>query len=111
MTWKPLPSPGGRDDPPPRPIRHSLDRLTRALGAPSVGALATLFSRWDEIVGPAVAAHTKPLTLRDQELVVAVDDGAWATQISYLEADLCRRANDVLGPAAVARIRIRVRPA
>ncbi len=106
MTWRPLPG----DPPPPRPLGDSLDRISRTLGAPRAGALSALFGRWEEIVGPAVAAHSRPLSLQRGLLTVAVDQPAWATQLTYLEADLKRRIDEVAGPGVVERIRVTVRP-
>jgi predicted nucleic acid-binding Zn ribbon protein len=108
VGWKPLPgSEGWRD---PRPLGESLDRLSHTLGAPGATALAALFERWEDIVGPAVAAHARPLKLAGGVLTVAVDEPGWATQLTYLEADLVRRVEEVVGAGAVREVRVRVRP-
>lgn len=106
MTWKPLP--GERPD--PRRLSHSLDRISRSLGGPDAGAVAAIFERWEEIVGPAVAAHSRPVSLNRGTLTVAVDQPGWATQLTYLESDLRRRIDEVAGAGAVERVRVNVRP-
>lgn len=106
MTWRPLP--GGGSEPPPRTLADSLERLTRAWGAPPPRSLSTLFDRWQEIVGPVVAAHSRPMSLRERVLTIAVDDGAWGAQLGYLEADLLRQLAAALGPGAVERVVVRV---
>lgn len=94
----------------PRPITESLDRITRSLGGPPASVLSTIFRRWTEIVGPAVATHAAPVSLHRGTLVVAVDQPAWATQLTYLEGDLKRRIAEVTGaPDAVERVRVSVR--
>ena len=98
--WKPLPG----DVPEPRRVGESLDRVAASLGLDS-----SLVTRWAELVGASVAEHTRPRALRDGTLLVAVDDPAWATQLRWLEADLLARLADVLGPARVTRIEVRVR--
>ncbi len=103
--WKPLP---GRSS--PRPLGGSLDRITRSLGGPPAGALATIFARWPAIVGAAVAAHAEPLSLVRGTLTIGVDQPGWATQLTYLEADLLRRVAEVAGAGAVERVRVTVRP-
>ena len=57
-----------------------------------------------------VAQHSRPRSLRDQVLVVAVDEPAWATQLRWLEADLLARLEAVLGAGQVSRIEVRVLP-
>jgi len=98
--WKPLPG----EVPEPRSVGESLDRVAASLGLDS-----SLVTRWAELVGESVAEHTRPRALRDGTLVVAVDDPVWATQLRWLESDLLARLGDVLGPARVTRIEVRVR--
>ena len=107
MTWRPLPEPGGR---PPRPLAASLDAVTRNLGGDGGPALVTLLRDWAAVVGDQLAAHSRPLTLRGGTLTIAADEGAWATQLRWLEADLLRSLEAALGPAVVTRVSVRVRP-
>jgi predicted nucleic acid-binding Zn ribbon protein len=94
----------------PRRVGEGLDRLVRALGGPSAGALSSVFDRWDEIVGERLAAHATPVSLQGGTLVVAVEEVGWATQLRYLEADLKRRVAEAAGEGSVDRIEVRVRP-
>jgi len=103
--WKPLPDPDGV---PPRRLAESLDRVARSMGAGSSAALSSLFVDWEAMVGPQIAAHVRPRSLRDGVLVVVADQPGWATQLRYLEADLLSRLADRLGPAAVSAIEVRV---
>lgn len=77
---------------------------------PGAGVLGTVFSRWDEIAGPALARHARPLRLTPGELVVAVDEPAWATQVRSLAGELLRRVGEVAGEAP-AQLRVTVKPA
>lgn len=106
MPWQPLP--GSADDEPAR-MGGALDRVVRHLGAPSVAALGALHDRWPELVGERLAAHTRPVAVRDGVLVVGVDDPAWATQVRFMEATLVERLG-VLDGAPVRSVEVRVRP-
>ena len=70
----------------PRPVADSLDRVTRAFGAPRARLLAAVFSRWEELVGPEIARHAQPRSLRGGVLVLTADQPAWATQLRYMAA-------------------------
>ncbi len=96
--------------PGPRRVQASLDRLSRALGAPSAAALEIVFSQWTQIAGPAVAAHTRPLSLSGGVLAVAADDGAWGSELRYLSGRLLARLEQVAGAGVVTRVDVRVRP-
>jgi predicted nucleic acid-binding Zn ribbon protein len=106
-NWRPLPS---EDGVPPKRVGEVLDRITQSLGVGRASTLPKVFSAWDDLVGPQVAAHARPRSLRDGVLAVAVDQPAWATQLRYLEADLLRRIADVVGEGVVTRVEVRVAP-
>jgi predicted nucleic acid-binding Zn ribbon protein len=84
--------------------------VARGIGAPPAAALAQVFERWTEVVGAAVAAHTRPVSLARGTLVVAVDQPTWAAQLGWLEAELLGRFAERLGPGVVTSLRVRVRP-
>jgi predicted nucleic acid-binding Zn ribbon protein len=100
---------GDADDHGPRPLADSLDRVARGLGGPSAASLGAVFSHWDDVVGPAVAGHSWPVSLARGVLVVGVDEPIWHTQLTYLQADLIDRLNSVAGAGAVTRVEVRVR--
>ena len=72
--------------------------------------MTVLFSRWEEIVGDAVATHCKPVRLRDGVLVVAVDHPNWATQLRLLLPTMLARFHELTGDA-VTSVEITVRRA
>jgi len=104
MTWRPLPDDGAE----PKPLRDSLDGFARKLGAPQAGALAMVFARWDEIVGPGVAAHARPISLVQGALLVAVDQPVWATQLRYLGPRVVERIGEIAGAGVVERVEVKV---
>ncbi len=65
---------------------------------------ARVFSDWASIVGPDVAAHCAPATLRDGELTVRAQSTAWATQLRLLSGSMLARLVDELGADVVRRI-------
>lgn len=106
MTWRPLPEPGG---PPPRRLAESLDAVARNLGGAGAPALVDLLRRWPEVVGEAVAGHSRPVALRHGTLTIVADEPAWGAQLRWLEADLLARLDQALGAGAVTRVVVRIR--
>jgi predicted nucleic acid-binding Zn ribbon protein len=105
-TWRPSgPRPSEQE---PRRISESLDQVTRRLGGPSTDVLAKIFGHWAELVGPDIAAHARPLSLRRGELVLVVDHPAWAGQLRFMTGDLLAKIGEATGSAEVRQIRIRV---
>jgi predicted nucleic acid-binding Zn ribbon protein len=94
-----------RDD--PQPLRTALDGLLADQGWRLAAAVGSVFGRWDQIVGPDVAAHTRPEQFAGGELVVIADSAAWATPVRLRAATLVRRLNEDLGHGTVTRVVVR----
>lgn len=105
-TWRPSEVPPSERD--PKRLSDSLDRITRHLGGPSADVFSTVFVRWEDLVGPDIAAHSRPVSLRDGVLVLAVDQTAWAAQLRFLSAELLERISAAAGARQVSDISIRV---
>ena len=58
-------------------------------------------------MGPAVAAHVRPVRLDGGTLVVEVDDPSWATQVSFLGDTLRSRLAEG-ADVVVDRLEVRV---
>lgn len=105
MGWEPLPNRTG-----PRQLGDALDQVASQLKAPRAQVLKTVFAAWEELVGSVMAAHSSPVRLVDGELVVAVDDPAWAAEMRFFSTELIGRINDAAGENAVNSMKVRVRP-
>ena len=109
---------------PPNDPRKRLSRpkLPGEMGEPvSVGDAAALvgaelglaeplvFTRlvdaWPDLVGPAVAAHSRVRGVRNGVLEIGVDSPAWATELRYLESELVERASRLVGAGVVGSVR------
>jgi predicted nucleic acid-binding Zn ribbon protein len=99
---------GGRDRlEDPQPLSTALDGLLGDQGWRLEAAVGSVFGRWDQLVGPDVAAHTRPERFNDGELVVIADSAAWATQVRLLTSAVLRRLNEELGHGTVTRVVVR----
>ena len=105
-TWQPSTPPRGEQD--PKKLSELLDRTTKRLGGPSSGTTSAVFSRWEQVVGPDIAGHARPVSLHRGALVLAVDHPAWATQLRYMTSELLTRVGEATGGSEVSEIQIRV---
>ena len=94
-----------RDD--PQPLAAAIGGLLSDQGWKEQAAVGSVFNNWAQIVGPDLAAHTRPDTFADGELVIAADSTAWATQVRLLASMLVRRLNAELGDGTVHRVKVR----
>ena len=96
----------GEDDRDPQPLGRSVDRLLSERGWQTELAVAGAVGRWDQVVGPEVAAHVTPERFEDSVLYVRADSTAWATQMTYLAPSVVRRLNEELGAGTVHRLQV-----
>jgi len=68
--------------------------------------LGRLVLGWQGVVGDQMAAETAPAGLERGELVVTASSSAWAAQVKFLEAEVRRRSNELLGAEVVGRVRV-----
>jgi predicted nucleic acid-binding Zn ribbon protein len=90
-------------------IGELLDRVVRGLGAPGVDVIDEVFRHWPDLAG-SLAAHSTPLAVRGQALVVAVDQPAWATEVRYRQGEILARLDARVGEGRVTRIDLEIRP-
>ncbi len=91
----------------PSSLGHGLERMMRLLGGPPPNTMRSIESRWGDIVGPALAEHTRPVELVDGVLTVRCDDPVWSAQIQWMEHEILERLADLGGSAAARKVRVR----
>ena len=91
----------------PQPLAAAIGGLLSDQGWTEQAAVGSVFNDWGRIVGPDLAAHTRPDGFADGELVIAADSTAWATQVRLLASMLVRRLNSELGEGTVRRVKVR----
>jgi predicted nucleic acid-binding Zn ribbon protein len=88
----------------------SLNSVNNILGSLEIQAklqqqpFQRLLGCWAEIVGVAIAAHTRPLSIQRDILYVAVSSAAWAQNLTFERQRLLVKINTVL-PAPLLDIR------
>ncbi len=92
------------DDTDPQLIGSVLRGLTADRGWERPLAEARALGDWARIVGPDVASHCSPTSLRGGELHIAAESTAWATQLRLLSATLLARIAAELGPTVVTKV-------
>ena len=93
--------------PEPVPLTSSLDAMMRSLRGTDRLQVSGVFGKWDEAVGPSVAAHLRPVKLDRGVLLVEADEPAWATQAKFLADTIVDRLRAVAG-VEVERVEVRV---
>ncbi|ODT98116.1 MAG: hypothetical protein ABS81_28605 [Pseudonocardia sp. SCN 72-86] len=96
----------GPDDRDPQPFGKMLSRVSMDRGWSPRLTDATVLGRWPQLVGPDIADHCTPVSLRDGELTLQAESTAWATQLRTLQRQLLVRLAGAVGDGVVRRIRV-----
>ena len=98
------------NDDSPKKLREILDPLARRVGMDAGVATGRVWSQWGGIVGPDIAEHAEPTSLRRGVLRVRTDSPVWATELTYLSEEIRRRVNESLGRDEVTAVKIWTAP-
>jgi predicted nucleic acid-binding Zn ribbon protein len=97
--------PGGPDSGPQQVGEAIAKVLSRIGAAPSPQTMELVFTRWDDLVGSDLAAHSQPMRLQNSTLVVGADHPAWATRVR-MDAERILARMRQLGDTTIERIEV-----
>ena len=103
-----------------KPLRELIGKVVGDAFARQGFASAELVTRWEDIVGAEIAAHSEPIKLnwprradgeeREAGTLVLRVEGPAAIEIQHLAALICERVNRFLGWRAVGKLAYRQAP-
>jgi predicted nucleic acid-binding Zn ribbon protein len=94
------------DDRDPKTLGAAMDRLVESKGWSTEVSVHVLLGRWPALVGPELAAHSRPESYTEAVLTVRTDSTAWASQVRLLAPNLVAKLNEQLGDGTVARVKV-----
>jgi predicted nucleic acid-binding Zn ribbon protein len=90
----------------PQQVGQAIAKVLSRIGAsPSPQTMELVFTRWAELAGAELAAHSQPMRLQDSTLVVGADHPAWATRARMDSEVILTRARQ-LGDTTIERIEV-----
>jgi predicted nucleic acid-binding Zn ribbon protein len=90
----------------PQQLGDAIAKVLSRIGAsPSPQTMELVFTRWEELAGAELAAHSQPVRLQDATLVVGADHPAWATRARMASEGILTRARQ-LGDTTIERIEV-----
>ncbi len=91
----------GRD---PELVGSAIEKLVIEQGWQHDNAVAVLSTRWSEIVGNEVAAHTRPGEFQEGTLRIHAESTAWATQLKLLTGTILTKIAAEIGSGVVTTL-------
>ena len=91
-------------------LRSVLEQLLKDFGTPDIRVVTSIVDQWEEVVGIDFAANISAVAVSGSELIVRVDDPAWASQINWLEKQLLDKITNLVGEEKITSIRVRTTP-
>ncbi len=90
------------------PIRSAVESLLMSRGLEDAARLSELTASWETAAGVDLARRVRPVGLRGDELIVEVEEPAWATHVRLSSGALLAVLAEHLGPGAPHRLSVRV---
>ncbi|NUM88311.1 MAG: DUF721 domain-containing protein [Bdellovibrionales bacterium] len=82
--------------------------LRQRLGSDDLAGEHEIGRLWRSAVGPEIARHARPGSLRKGLLTVEVNQPAWATELQFQSPRILDRINEAAGKLLVSELRFRV---
>lgn len=92
----------------PVTVGAMLPGILSDLGLHGAAHTAALAERWEEIVGPTIAAHCQPVLMQNGVLEAKVDSSVWCQQLQLQRGEILAALRAALGPNAPKDLRLRV---
>ena len=73
-------------------------------------SLIRVWDIWEQAVGRAIAANTRPAAFKGDLLIVHATSSSWLQQLRFLKADILSKVNQHLGQAKVKDIKFKIGP-
>lgn len=91
----------------PALLGSAMKGLIRSRGWSAPVAVGSVITRWEQLMGPAIAEHCHPESFENGVVVVVCDSTAWATNLKLMQTQVMDMFDRELGPGIVTRLDIR----
>jgi len=93
------------------PLRGAIDQLMKRLGLEKDHWTCELSDNWADLVGDAVAAHSRPGRFENARITVFVDNSAWLSELArHCRTDMLKRLQRHFGEESIRDIRFQLDP-
>jgi predicted nucleic acid-binding Zn ribbon protein len=76
-----------------QPLGGILEGLLQEWGRQKDLMLWRLAEHWESVVGPQIALHTAPQTIRFHTMTIAVDSAPWMHQLLFFKKEMIEKTN------------------
>jgi hypothetical protein len=88
----------------PERIGEILQERIEALGWGQRMREEDIYPCWEEVVGPQVAAHTRPSHISNRRLTIVTENSVWTQQLLFLKSEILRGIRRRFGPDLVTEL-------
>lgn len=93
------------------PVGKVISSLMKTIGLEEQQWFSNLRSEWENLVGEAVAKHTRPGRVAGKTLVVYVDSSVWLSELSrFASGAMVSSINRRFGAGRLSSVRLQIDP-
>jgi predicted nucleic acid-binding Zn ribbon protein len=91
----------------PEALGDLVPRVLSDLGLDAPAGVLRIADGWEDAVGPEIAAHCRPVSLRGGRLEATVDSSVWCQQLQLQAPQILRALRDAFGDEAPTELWLR----
>ncbi len=92
------------------PLSRNVFSALSGLGISHIGVTIRLINDWDELAGEPWAEQTRPLGIRDGELIVETATASLVSMFRYATGSLHQRLEGLIGEGVISSITVQAPP-
>lgn len=92
------------------PLKDIISGILKDTDLPFNPADSKIWQVWEEAVGKGIAAHARPVWIKNNCLRVNVSDSVWLQELEYVKDTMIEKLNIKVGRSAVKKIELRFGP-
>jgi hypothetical protein len=93
-----------------RPVTGGVFSALSGLGMSNIGVSMRLMKEWDELAGDPWAGQTRPLGIREGELIIETAVPAIVSLLRYATGALHKRLEEAVGTGVISSITVQAPP-
>jgi predicted nucleic acid-binding Zn ribbon protein len=91
-----------------RLLGESVETLLKNHQLGSTNELVEVINLWPSLVGDRMSGHATPIKIEADELIVAVDHPAWATELRLMNSKVTKQLKEKLETTSINRLKVHI---
>ncbi|MFH1094084.1 MAG: DUF721 domain-containing protein [Candidatus Omnitrophota bacterium] len=92
----------------PVAIKEVLDQFLKEHNNTGASLQSEIIEKWQQIMPDKAGEHTKPITIKNKTLIIAVSNSAWLHHVTLEKMEILKNIQQILKTKDILNIRFKI---